>query len=286
MCPFHQKATPQVTAPPPFRCPFEVRGIQDGTIMRVPLTGSRPERISIAKEAFSAFFSKPECPGLIFELPKGLLEGISSNEALRPLILPYQVDVSSASLELRLDPFLPYQAHVITALGKERATKLYGDQAWKFRYADLLMSSMTQSGFSLPTSGSDISAFLESFMSEAFKEGLPNPTAHISDTQPGLQISPGIVLLFDERGKDIGDLRNRNCFSIVRTPLYPKSFGRWSEGIEIVMSRESDFAVLSPEARRRIRTASNTVLRWHGIDIKDLAEDKTEHEGLWIPETQ
>ena len=68
----------------------------------------------------------------------------------------------------------------------------------------------------------------------------------------------------------------------MKAPLYPEEFGRYSEHVEIVVSREADIAALNSKTRKGIRARSNRILRQHGVAIGSLELDK-QNTGVWIP---
>ena len=100
-----------------------------------------------------------------------------------------------------------------------------------------------------------------------------------------LSISPGSISVHPEDFEQYTGPGNdrRNCFGIVTNPFYPKSFGRYTDDIQIVMSRMKDFTVLSSEQRRKVREKCNSVYKAHGVKINDVEEDK-QPDGVWIPE--
>lgn len=57
----------------------------------------------------------------------------------------------------------------------------------------------------------------------------------------------------------------KSMMSVVLAPLYPAGTGRYSERVEIVLTRQSDAAVLPQTVRNRIRDQANASYRSHGL---------------------
>lgn len=278
---FHQRNDSQ--NPTSFRCPFDVAGKKDGTIISQEL-GARPdERLVAIGLAFQNFHKTPKSPGIRFILPTEAWSSCDSIEKLKFAILPYQCEIMAAELEYRLLPFLPFQ---IQKVQKEDLRVLFEKEPFRLACAHLLSVFIKQSIGKAPESVSEITACLEKFMKSGLAKGLKNPILKISDQDDQnnqiqlMDVSLGEIIIYGERSKAT---QNRNCFAIVKNPFYPKEFGRYSERVEIFMTRELDFVSLSSEVRKKIRSTSNKVLMQHGIAIKDPEDDKPEGGGLWIP---
>ena len=264
-----------------FRCPFEIKGENEGTIIHANLNDDRAMRFKLIRTAFEKFHTKRSTLSIKFHLPESLFQKCSSIEELKIQALPYQTEVLAAELDYRLDPFLPYQ---IRGKGKEELEALFKQMRYKFAAAHLLSNSMHS--FGVPAkSVIDIAAWIQSVMIYGLLNGL-GQMIRIKDDQGTvyLSISLGSATFHPEDYPQIMGEGNdcRNVFGIVTCPFYPESFGRYSKDIVIVMSRVKDFTELESKHRRNIRYKANSVHQQHGVVIKDLYEDK-QPDGVWIP---
>lgn len=272
------------TPPPAFRCPFQIKAEANGSIISIDLVDNRQARMSLIKEAFRQFHASTTFVGLKFVVPQKVLETASSIEILRLAIVPYQSEILAMEAESRLSPFLTYQRGTMS---KEELFTLFEKQPEHFAIAHLLEASMKDCHFTLPTQAGDIAewiAFIVLTLIAAKKEDAGINLIHQSNEGPIPLASfgaGGFILTYEQRFK--GDPKNnKNCFSIVRTPFYPKEFGRYSDKVEIWLTREADFTGIPSEQRRKIRRLSNEVLHHYGVLIQNPEEDK-QPGGLWIP---
>jgi hypothetical protein len=266
-----------------FRCPFEVRGEKEGTIIEVELGEDKGKRVADMSEGFERFHNTPKSPGIKFILPEYAWRDCKSNLELKPIILPYQTEMLAAEMDYRLRPFLPYQ---MTKVDQEEAMGIFQKTPYKLLAASELINIMNKFGVN-PDGPTDTAAWLEKIMKEHMEKGVKNPMFKIFGTYDQqisavevMEISVGGIVLPSDREEG---QNNQNCFSLVKTPFYPKEFGRYSTNVELVMSREIDFKSLPMDKRRKIRHDSNSVLQKHGIEIIDLENDR-QGGGLWIPE--
>jgi hypothetical protein len=271
-----------------FRCPFEMKGEADGTIRRVLLGTDRNERLVLMRDAFQEFSSDLNRPAIRFCLSPALWQECTTLRALKKRILSFQVEVLGAELEFRLTPFLPPQ---IAMVGREECERVKELDPIRLSVASALSETINLSG-SYPQSAADIADWIETEMRSARDKGTKDPDLTVFGPTLIRGKGPSVALLqinassasvlSDRIYEPENPHRNRNTFSIVKAPFYPKPFGRYSDGVEIVVSREADFAALSQDIRLRIRRQSNLVLRSKGVKIKDLDEDK-QPLGVWIP---
>ncbi len=268
-----------------FRCPFEIKGEREGAIIEVSLDDDRQTRLHAFKKGLEMFHESPNSPGLKFIMPDSLQESVHSNTELKTAMIPYQSELLGTELAYRLSPFLAFQRK---GMSKEDLYPLFQTAPYKLAAAQELESVIKQCGFKDPMSAEDIADFIEAMIKDATSKGIKNPMFKINTEIQGqplelITISSGQITLHPERYPASGS-QNKNCFGIVKSPFYPKEFGRYSPRVEAVMSRESDFASLPTETRQKIRRASNTVLQSHGIEISDIDDDKPEGDGVWIPD--
>jgi hypothetical protein len=66
---------------------------------------------------------------------------------------------------------------------------------------------------------------------------------------------------------------NKNLFSFITCPLYPKAFGRYSSKVKLVLTRQADIYRVPSGERLRIRMDNNLVLWESGIKIIDMEND-------------
>ncbi len=266
-----------------FRCPFQIKGEKEGTIVEIHLTEEPETREQLIAAAFKYFHETPNTLALRFHLPESLKANCSSNEELKVMILPYQAEILAGELEYRLDPFLPYQMRKHT---KEELKPVFKKELYKFATAHTLSELLKKLEFPLNNTA-DIASWVLSCMFGGVLEGKRNTHLFIADDEGNnlLTIAPGSIHFYPENYEEYTGpgKANRNCFGVVMSPFYPEAFGRYSDDIQIVMSRMKDFTALPSEQRRKIREKSNQIYRDHGVRIDDIEEDK-QPEGVWIPD--
>jgi hypothetical protein len=268
-----------------FRCPFEVQGQREGAILEVELPEDKRGRIEALQQALNTFYVATDMVAIRLSLPESVLKRCTSNEDVKERIMPFQAEVIAAEMDLRLYPFMPYQ---LVEYGRESAQKLVERAPWRFLAAEMLTRFMTKDGIRPPLNADEASIWIEANFEFSLKHGMRTPTIYLWQSDAGdgrldvVTITPSSLELHADRVKSQDPRQNRNCFSVVKTPFYPKAFGRYSERLEIVLTREADFLRLSPNVRKQIRTRSNAVLRAGGVRISDLEGDKQE-TGVWVP---
>lgn len=266
-----------------FRCPFQIKGEKEKTIIEVTLDEDQENRLRLISAAFQAFHETPGNISIRFTLPPSLLAECSSLKQLRAHIVPYQSEIIAAELDYRLRPFMAYQ---MVGRTKEELFPEFEKNTYKFITAHLLQQVMLSQGYQ--TEGiSGLAEWIGTIMLTAMVNGVKSPQFYLDDESRKryLTVSLGSVTLHPEDFEEITGpgKNNRNCFGIVTCPFYPQEFGRYHETIQIVMSRMGDFFILPSEQRRKIRQKCNGVYQQHGIVINNLEEDK-QSDGLWIPE--
>lgn len=274
-----------------FRCPFEIKGERDGTIIEVSLGADRDARIAAMADAFNKFEASPESPAIRFRLDRQLWQDCTTIRGLKPLLVPFQSEILAAELELRLSPFLPHQIGICTSLEQARANTEDPMRLW---IASGLVHTIVNRGHKMPQGIGDLATWLEAEFVKASASGQKNPSLKVfaaydnldqsKPTYHVLTIALGHLSFEMDRAFNLPDPKfNRNTFSIVKCPFYPKEFGRYSEGVEIVVTRKADVVALSDAAVQAIRKSSNEVYRRHGVKIQDLGADQ-QQTGLWIPQ--
>ncbi len=266
-----------------FRCPFQIKGEKEGTIIEVTLDENRESRFKLISAAYKTFHENTNLISIRFSMPASLLESCDSLEGLKAYIVPYQAEILGVEIDYRLNPFLPYQLVHHT---RESIQPLYEKTPYKFATANYLSKVVNGHGFEL-NKMEDITSWIEFTILQAMMEGAKSPGLMIEDENhiTFLTIAPGSITLHPEEHEEItgpGN-NNKNCFGIVLNPFYPKEFARYSENIQIVLSRMKDFFSISLEQRQKIRYKANLVYKEHGVKIKNLLEDQ-QPAGVWIPE--
>ena len=267
-----------------FRCPFEVKGREDNTIIEVSLGEDKKQRLDRMVAAFVQFHSRLESPAIRFVLPSSVLATCKDIRALKMGILPYQAELLAAEIDFRIRPLISY--HLTTEWAHSFVEEAKSDTK-KIAAATVLLGKLKELGIQRPMSIIDQAMWIETLFRVEMHKGLANPTEDMSVTVtdkpvPVIRLQPSSVMFYLDREHPKDRATNKNCFSIVKCPFYPIGFGRYSEEVEIVVSREADFANLADELRKTIRVRANTVLRKHGVQIGNLESD-VQPLGLWIP---
>lgn len=265
------------------RCPFEIKGEADGSIIHLYFNEDKVTRLSLIRMAFQKFHSDKTNLSMKFHLPRSLMDGVLSLEELKTKILPYQIEILSCEIEYRLFPFLPYQISQISTGELEEMAK---SMAYKFFTAYNFSKAIKSCGIEV-TGFEKVEEWITIIMHQVIEQGARNPEITIIDEykQKLLTIRLDSIGFYPEDYIEyVGEGNDRrNCFGIVTCPLYPENFWRYSKDVIIVLSRMKDFTDLSSEQRRKIREKCNSIYLEAGVDIQDILEDK-QPNGLWIPE--
>ena len=200
-------------------------------------------------------------------------------------ILPFQGDILAGEAEWRFYPFL---AHQVFTASKEHLGEAFASKYFPKTLGGALMYAIHEDEGKMPDSASVLAAWFEKKLREGWAQVEKMPIFQIYERESGDPVlafvfSPGGIACTVDRLYSMNDGKvNRNCFHIVKAPLYPYSFGRWSEEVEIVLSREADINALSAETRKKIRAQANRVHKHHGVKIRSVAQDK-QATGVWVP---
>jgi len=249
-----------------FRCPFEVKGIEEETIIVHELPEAQEQRFELLRRVLERFHRNHRWSAVRLVLPHSVWGACRSNQDLKPVILPYQAEVIAALLDDQLFPLLPHHdeaRHTLEGLGlrlpfSDRESKLlrkfFGDRTFR--------------------TVKDLSTYL----AELFKDGKAYELRGRKSDGP---FGPYVLLSLGT--VQIGEDPLKNIFTIVKSPFYPYALGRYSERVEIVLTRHHDIDRLSESTKLRIRVQANQVCAAHGIPILDESIDQ-QTAGLWIPE--
>ncbi len=269
-----------------FRCPFEIKGEKEGTILEISLNDDINTRFILIRKAFETFHSNLDLIGVKFCLPPSVLAKCSSINELQPLILPYQSEIVAGELDYRLEPLLPYQLNRFNQeTFNEFLQVLIKEDSSRLHIGGVMMQVFANIGFK-PKAVNDLSDWILKIMQGLFANGAKSPHFDLlandehNNSVTIASISPGNATFLTDRGPTVTDKsKNKNCFTVVKTPFYPKDFARYSEQLEIFLTREADFASVPVSTRQRIRLQNNSVLQAHGVDISDLKNDQ-QQDGL------
>ncbi len=271
-----------------FRCPFQIKGEKEGTIVEVHLNDDQDMRLKLILAAFEYFHTHRESISIRFHLPQSLLEKCSSNTELEDLLFQYQIEIVSTELSYRLNPFFVYQ---MKQYAKEEIIAFYKNAKYKLVIAQKIEELGIDCFNHSINNFKDLMTLVQvMILMPKMEAAIRNPKIGILyETTDGnaseiAEISLSSITLQPEWNTDYVDPKNnQNCFGIVTTPFYPKEFARYSADITIVMSRMVDFFTVSSEQRKKIRHKVNSVYQAYGVPIIDLENDK-QPDGLWIPE--
>jgi len=261
-----------------FRCPYEVKALEEGAILSVHLECNHDARMLQFARALSGFYKEPSLVGLRFVLPRSFRDSCTTLQSLILQVLPFQCEVLASEIDYRFSPYLPYHGFNFTEdIEPSEIMPVMGAYALSTAISNL-------DGI---RSASDVADWLQRTFQHSMAGGVKNPQLVILENlmgsgKPILRITPGSLMVEYDRNRASDPLLNRNLFSIVRCPLYPKEFGRHSEDLEIVLTREAHFVAVPTPIREKIRQRSNEVLEQGGVHITDRENDK-QNTGLWIP---
>lgn len=201
-------------------------------------------------------------------------------------ILPFQADILAGEAEWRFYPFLNHQVHTAP---KEDMHEGFDSRYFPHTLGGALMYTIYEDVGKMPDTAVALAEWFERKLREGMVQVKKMPIFQIFERETGDPVlafvfSPGGIACTIDRMYSLKDGKaNRNCFHIVKAPFYPSDFGRWSEDVEIVLSREADINALSAETRKKVRTQANRVHKRHGVSIRSVAQDKQE-TGVWIPD--
>ena len=264
---------PEITE---FRCPFEVKGLQEGTIIQAQLSENKRSRIEAIRAAYELFHARPESPAIRLTLPKIIGVMCRSLQQLYQAALPFQAEVAAVNADIILSPLLAYQAMNMSREAFETAAQVDPLKTM----ASLALNELI-AGAGL-RNAQDLSEWLLRIV--ARHRQLQPDKPDIVATVAGIEVltinESGIrIHMPEDRWKD--RRLNPNTFVIVRSPLYPRAFGRYNDDVEIVITREADVASLSEETRRTIGRRANEVYASYGVRVEDGHSPPL---GVWVPE--
>ncbi len=255
---------------PFFRCPYETQGIKDNTILVVTLFGNRAMRLRLMHDAIVSLRTDRKLSSVRFILPESVVGKCSSYTLLQRRLVPYQIEYLAASLDTGLERHLPHHSWWRRAWGRMQRSRRYHRMAAKELVRELLWYRPRWN---------DLQGFCGSIFAWAksnTKQGVRYPEMIEGNlVRKGhryytFRMDLSAFTLYYDQNRVRDPTHNDALFCIIKSPLYPKSFGRYSSRVEIVVTREVDVAMLSYERKLHLRRQSNAVHACHGIRINDL----------------
>jgi hypothetical protein len=267
-----------------FTCPFEERGRQTNSIFQVILASERGERLAKIRAALETFYRCGDYVGIQFTFPQEFFEGCRSLAELKVLMLPYQAEILAADIDMRLFPYLPYQSKENRL---SRKTDAPDQEFARSVTASALMQRMTQEvDWPFLDGVVHLSEWIRCVLEELRNKAPPvigfvvvyEPQSGI--WHPMMHVEPGSVAFSEEID---GECRHKNVLSVVKSPLYPKGTGRYSDTVEVFLNRIADVDALTDEQKCRIRRDANLAYQAAGIVIPDL-DTTSQCFGVWVPQ--
>jgi|GEM_PF-3539485 len=252
-----------------FRCPFETLGRRENTIVDVDLSEGAEERFESILSALRVLNGDSTKSALCFKLPRASIQGCTSNEELYPRVMPYLGEILALDVEAYLTPLMPYQdtgSKVPITTRVEWVKAVTAQHLWQ-------IARFT------PQSREEWVAWINKRLQKAqANSGKPILEVHTRRRfwhrkSYFLRMRAGAVGYYQHV-----EAASNSKFTIVRTPFYPKTFGRWSPQVEIVVSRDTDFLKVAPEERRRIQQAAQAAHAEYGV-----ADEDGQPQGFWLP---
>jgi hypothetical protein len=267
-----------------FRCPFELEGEEAGTILEIPLKAGRSERLDQINSGLRNFADHPESPGAKFSLPFAELEKkCSSLQDLKSAMLPYQAEFAAVQLDIRLPRLLEFEA---AAKQRDPASTTSPQEMPVDVVTRFLRGTILKSNPTLPQTTSELADWIERTLHVGIALGVEDPLVLVCDEKAEkrprvlLSISATSIVMNADREVMADPKTKKDFFVFVRSPFYPREFGRFSEHVEVVFTRKSDIEKLSDMKRRAIRASANKVHQAYGVAVSDHAQQAA---GVWIP---
>lgn len=265
-----------------FRCPYEVQGIQDGSILDIHLSGNRRERLAAMRSTLELLRARIRWNSLRFILPRSIMAGCDSLEILRQRILPYQAEYLAADIDCLLYPHLPYHSMWQRFIAHFKPSRRHA------RYATRALEvALYTGGYGTPGSLAELCTAIQRLFADQIARGDPDPICIFGSLRKDdekywlFRMERGAFAIYQDQSR-LGDPSvNDAHFSIIKAPLYPQAFGRYSEHVEIVVTRDVDVFVLPDTTKMRIRRDANTVHAAHGVRVDDMFSQQP--TGIWIP---
>ena len=260
-----------------FRCPFEARGESQGTHLEVDLSDCdvslessvNKSFVPLLQEAVHGFVDSPKKTALIAQLPNKLLHGKNANSAISFQQLSYFHAVIVASvIEKAAYPYLSFQSespNLKLSEGEEIVRLYLGEFFGMVQDSRALILSIMTGYAALQQAGKEDKSIKSRFLSE-----------NILEFGAGAISFPIRKRVFPGSQQAL----KYDFFWIVRTPFYPENIGRYAPDPQIIMTRQTDFLKVDPNARKRIRANSNAALRAAGCNLGSEGDGKLPG-GLW-----
>lgn len=276
-----------------FRCPYGKYAERHNQVLNILWEKDSTARLASARKAFTEFYTNTKLSVLTITMPEEFHARCKTIKDIKREILPYQCDILALQLDLRLYPFLNYQytEEATDKLDQSVPARVYYH---KKVIARLLQQVLSEEKLEDPKNATDLSLSLYKLF-RLYSANITCPAIVLPGRNPGDSDETDLVRLFAYTADFLYEydsefcwdpLRNQNLYGFVTCPFYPKEFGRYSETIQMIFTRESDNTRIGEEERKILRTQSNTILRNAGIHVPlDENEEETyvPEGGVWIP---
>lgn len=262
-----------------FRCPYEILGLKNKTILHVDWTNDRTQRLRDGKAALQNFYSNTNLVGIIINLPDDpCLQCCTTPEQLNAGVLKYCIEVMAIQTDVRFYPLLSYQQS--TPVSSPAFKRSSYDQVVAYQINRAIHRDTARKPQNLEELADYYGGLVERLFPErySYERGSIKLGNETKVSPLGIEVSNDIIRNLHDPHE------NKNLFLLVRGPLYPKSIGRYSKKFQITLTRHSDITKLDSNTARIIRSKNNAAIREAGFVIRDINEDQ-QNPGVWIPET-
>jgi hypothetical protein len=265
------------------RCPFEEKAEKESKIIVCEISESLPERIGLMQWAFEKLFDAEE-PGhaIRFILPIDR-NAVKTWDKARVAFYKYQIDMFGCQLYRHLWPLLSIGEPIeVDELAKHFA-RLEKERPGLYRLGQSLRSHCNAAGFTSGTVTAIIQLLLqiyEKIVAGSFEDVM---NLKSSDGQALLQLGLHGITVYADNEHESKDLAfNRNCYYVVKCPLYEANTWRHSPFFELYVWRQADHLAVNPKLRDEMRIDSNTLYANAGVEFTNIFA-QTPPRGFWIP---
>jgi hypothetical protein len=260
-----------------FRCPYEILGLKNKTILHVDWTNDRTQRLRDGQAALQHFYSNTDLVGITINLPNDPnLSRCSTLEELNQACLPYASELLAIQTDVRFAPLLDYQ--------QESLPHEY--PPFEYSSCDSIIATSINAALradkATVRSIDELATYYQNLFAKRFPEGYSYGMGSISLGNM-LIISPWVIEVKDELIYDPQNpVENKNIFLMLRSPLYPTSIGRYSKKLQVAITRHADITKLNAKEAGLVRKKSNEMIAAAGFVIKSVEKDQ-QNSGVWIP---
>lgn len=272
-----------------FRCPFEIKWEQENSILELE-QGSKGD-LSVIWEWIKEFTQNEAHTALRIRLSDDF-KRYGSNEQLLPELIDISTEAAVKMLELKLKLETHYWS--INNIDFNKLHKTSPEESITIRN---LIEALNSRELVEDFNSEKIAEYIKwCFEFQIYCTWNTKPIC-IDDaiwlvenveSMRVLTIAYWWTVSFDlywelQKHSQSDNLKEDGSFGFFTTPFYPESFWRYSNDINLVMTRVRDLNNLPDRVIRKIILSSNTILKENWVDIKNVETD-THSPGLWIPE--